>query len=71
MLNLDFSILVEEFGDVRVSDQLLHFAAFWITRPSFQAVELLPNGTSIPVTNANRLQYVQLVAEYYLNNQVR
>lgn len=33
-------------------------------------VELKPGGASIPVTNASRVEYINLVANYKLNKQV-
>ncbi|KAI9228988.1 MAG: hypothetical protein DHS80DRAFT_14661 [Piptocephalis tieghemiana] len=35
-----------------------------------RVVELTPGGSSIPVTRANRLQYVYLMANYRLNRQI-
>lgn len=46
-----------------------------VTRPSicvfFQVVELKPGGKDIPVTTANRIAYIHLVADYRLNKQIR
>ncbi|XP_006002235.1 ubiquitin-protein ligase E3C isoform X2 [Latimeria chalumnae] len=36
-----------------------------------QVVELKPDGKDIPVTNANRIAYIHLVADYRLNKQIR
>ncbi|XP_067628842.1 ubiquitin-protein ligase E3C [Eurosta solidaginis] len=36
-----------------------------------QVVELKPNGQSIPVTTSNRIEYLQLMADYKLNVQIR
>ncbi|CAD7011370.1 unnamed protein product [Ceratitis capitata] len=36
-----------------------------------QVVELKPNGQSIPVTASNRIEYLQLMADYKLNVQIR
>ena len=33
--------------------------------------ELKPNGSLIPVTNENRIEYIHLVADYKLNRQIR
>lgn len=47
---------------------------FTVTNSSFgqtQVVELKPNGRSIPVTNSNRIEYLQLMADYKLNIQIR
>uniref|UniRef100_A0A8B9HWV1 HECT-type E3 ubiquitin transferase n=1 Tax=Astyanax mexicanus TaxID=7994 RepID=A0A8B9HWV1_ASTMX len=37
----------------------------------FQVVELKPGGKDIPVTTANRIAYIHLVADYRLNKQIR
>lgn len=34
-------------------------------------VELKPGGKDIPVTSANRIAYIHLVADYRLNKQIR
>ena len=36
-----------------------------------QVVELLPNGAKIPVTNENKLQYLDLLAQHRLANSVK
>lgn len=36
-----------------------------------QVVELKPGGKDIPVTTANRIAYIHLVADYRLNKQIR
>ncbi|EJT98849.1 HECT-domain-containing protein [Dacryopinax primogenitus] len=36
-----------------------------------RTIELLPNGSNIPVTRDNRLRYIALVASYRLNVQIR
>uniref|UniRef100_A0A0A1XNT7 Ubiquitin-protein ligase E3C n=1 Tax=Zeugodacus cucurbitae TaxID=28588 RepID=A0A0A1XNT7_ZEUCU len=36
-----------------------------------QVIELKPNGQSIPVTASNRIEYLQLMADYKLNVQIR
>jgi len=51
-LNLDFSVVIEELGEVQILD-------------------LKPNGSKLPVTNANRLEYTQLMAEFYLYHQIK
>ncbi|KAI8970934.1 hypothetical protein BDB01DRAFT_812998 [Pilobolus umbonatus] len=35
-----------------------------------RVIELIPNGSHIPVTNQNRIQYIYLVANYRLNVQI-
>ena len=34
-------------------------------------IDLLPNGSKIPVTNDNKLQYLDLLAQHRLANSVR
>ncbi|DBA00336.1 TPA: hypothetical protein N0F65_001531 [Lagenidium giganteum] len=34
-------------------------------------VEIIPGGANIPVTNQNKTRYIHLVADYYLNVQIR
>lgn len=46
---------------------LSHFHLFVF----FQVVELKPGGKDIPVTTANRIAYIHLVADYRLNKQIR
>ncbi|UXI17889.1 transmembrane protein 147-like [Sarcoptes scabiei] len=36
-----------------------------------QIEELKPNGSNIPVTNQNRIEYIHLMADYKLNKQIR
>ncbi|KAM6490051.1 HECT domain containing protein [Amanita muscaria] len=36
-----------------------------------KTVELVPDGSNIPVTRENRLQYIQLVSHYRLSRQIR
>lgn len=36
-----------------------------------QVVELKPGGKDIPVSTANRIAYIHLVADYRLNKQIR
>eukprot|EP00951_Prasinocladus_malaysianus_P033294 scaffold329053_cov34-Prasinocladus_malaysianus.AAC.1 len=36
-----------------------------------QEIELIPDGANVTVTNANRLQYVALVADWHLNGGSR
>lgn len=36
-----------------------------------EVVELKPNGSKIPVTRENKIEYVHLVADYRLNKQIR
>lgn len=46
----------------------------WVSRRPhfpFQVVELKCGGKDIPVTSANRIAYIHLVADYRLNRQIR
>ena len=36
-----------------------------------KSVDLIPNGSNIPVTRENRLQYIYLVAHYRLTKQIK
>ena len=36
-----------------------------------KTVDLMPNGSNIPVTRENRLQYIYLVAHYRLTKQIK
>ncbi|KAH6892749.1 ubiquitin protein ligase [Coprinopsis sp. MPI-PUGE-AT-0042] len=36
-----------------------------------QTIELIPNGTNIPVTKSNRLDYITLVSHYKLKKQIK
>ncbi len=56
-------------GNVR--DLELDFTTVQASFGESKVVELKPNGASIPVTNATRVEYVNLVANYKLNRQVR
>lgn len=44
---------------------------FFLCLFSLQVVELKPGGKDIPVTTANRIAYIHLVADYRLNKQIR
>lgn len=43
---------------------------FTVTRHDGKTIELVPDGSNIPVTNQNRLQYIYAVADYKLNKQI-
>ncbi|KAI9264431.1 hypothetical protein BY458DRAFT_556842 [Sporodiniella umbellata] len=54
--------------DANVEDLSLDFT---ITQSeNGNTVELVPNGSQVPVTNINRIQYIYLVANYRLNVQI-
>ena len=47
---------------------------FTVTQDDFgvaRSVELIPNGSNIPVTKENRLKYIYLVSLYKLSRQIR
>jgi ubiquitin-protein ligase E3 C len=47
---------------------------FTVTQDEFgvaRSVELIPNGSNIPVTKENRLKYIYLVSLYKLSRQIR
>lgn len=47
---------------------------FTVTQDEFgiaKSVELVPNGSNIPVTKENRLKYIYLVSLYKLSRQIR
>jgi len=56
-------------GDV--SELNLDFTVASSSLGQTQIVELKPQGQSIPVTNSNRIEYLQLIADYKLNVQIR
>ena len=36
-----------------------------------KTIDLLPNGSNIPVTKKNRLQYINLISHYRLTRQIK
>lgn len=56
-------------GDV--SDLNLDFTISNNDLDEHEVVELKPNGSKIPVTHENKIEYVHLVADYRLNKQIR
>lgn len=56
-------------GDV--SELNLDFTVVSNSLGHTQVQELKPNGQSIPVTSSNRIEYLQLMADYKLNVQIR
>ena len=56
-------------GDVK--DMELDFTMVSEEIGKTQVEELKPNGSSILVTNDNRIEYIHLVADYKLNRQIR
>ncbi|KAK2865818.1 hypothetical protein Q7C36_001874 [Tachysurus vachellii] len=58
-LGLNFTIVNNDLGEA----QIIYI--------SLSVVELKPGGKDIPVTKANRIAYILLVADYWLNKQIR
>ncbi|EDV37490.1 uncharacterized protein Dana_GF11384 [Drosophila ananassae] len=56
-------------GDV--SELNLDFTVASSSLGQTQIVDLKPQGQSIPVSNSNRIEYLQLIADYKLNVQIR
>lgn len=56
-------------GDV--SELNLDFTVASSSLGQTQVVELKPQGQSTPVTNSNRIEYLQLIANYKLNVQIK
>ncbi|XP_055923583.1 ubiquitin-protein ligase E3C [Eupeodes corollae] len=56
-------------GDV--SELNLDFTVVTSSLGQTQVQDLKPNGQSIPVTSSNRIEYIQLIADYKLNKQIR
>ncbi|XP_075165628.1 ubiquitin-protein ligase E3C [Haematobia irritans] len=57
--------------DGDVSELNLDFTVASSSFGQTQVIELKPQGQSIPVTNSNRIEYLQLMADYKLNQQIR
>ena len=36
-----------------------------------KTIDLIPNGSNIPVTKENRLQYINLISHYRLSKQIK
>uniref|UniRef100_A0A1A9WVS9 HECT-type E3 ubiquitin transferase n=1 Tax=Glossina brevipalpis TaxID=37001 RepID=A0A1A9WVS9_9MUSC len=56
-------------GDV--AELNLDFTVASSTLGKMQVLELKPQGQNFPVTNSNRIEYIQLMADYKLNIQIR
>lgn len=56
--------------DGNVEDLSLDFTVTHDEMGSSKTIELVPNGSQVPVTNQNRIQYIYLVANYRLNVQI-
>lgn len=57
--------------DGNVEDLSLDFTSTHLdTNGKSVVVDLIPNGSNIPVTNQNRIQYIYLIANYRLNVQI-
>jgi len=66
----NFLTLKHYTGDVQ-EDFGLNFTVVDEVYGEYRVRELIPGGTGIPVTNRNRLQYLQAVVHYRLNTQIR
>lgn len=53
-----------------MEDLSLDFTVTHDEMGSSKTIELVPNGSQVPVTNQNRIQYIYLVANYRLNVQI-
>lgn len=60
-----------KFYDGNVSDLQLDFTIVQYLYGKNTVVDLKPNGSSIPVTNESRIEYINLVANYKLNTQIQ
>lgn len=67
--NSDITQLWSELRHVKPSE--LMKMKLWSHTSLTQVVELKPGGKDIPVTTANRIAYIHLVADYRLNKQIR
>jgi ubiquitin-protein ligase E3 C len=56
--------------DGNVEDLSLDFTSTHLENGQSVNVDLIPNGSNIPVTNQNRIQYIYAVAHYRLNVQI-
>lgn len=56
--------------DGNVEDLSLDFTSTHLENGKSVNVDLIPNGSNIPVTNQNRIQYIYLIANYRLNVQI-
>uniref|UniRef100_A0A8D8U9V2 Ubiquitin-protein ligase E3C n=1 Tax=Cacopsylla melanoneura TaxID=428564 RepID=A0A8D8U9V2_9HEMI len=54
-----------------VTDLGLDFTVLCDELGERRIIELKPQGSNIPVTNVNRIEYIHLVADYYLNRRIR
>ncbi|KAJ3307475.1 hypothetical protein HDV03_000123 [Kappamyces sp. JEL0829] len=53
-----------------VEDLCLSFSLTMQTDGETKSIDLIPNGSAIPVTKANRMQYIYLVVNHKLNVQI-
>ncbi|RUS15775.1 hypothetical protein BC937DRAFT_92006, partial [Endogone sp. FLAS-F59071] len=56
--------------DGNVEDLALDFTVTSSEFGKSDIIDLIPNGRNIPVTNANRIRYIHLMADYRLNTQI-
>lgn len=69
MLHKNLLSLKAYEGDV--SELGLYFTIVCDELGETREEDLKPNGSNIPVTSANRLEYIQLMADFKLNKQIR
>ncbi|MEQ2173915.1 hypothetical protein GOODEAATRI_002497 [Goodea atripinnis] len=77
-LGLNFTVVNNDLGEAQLKAEETSSAVLRPNRyvePLFaqglNVVELKPGGKDIPVTTANRIAYIHLVADYRLNKQIR
>ncbi|KAI8083324.1 uncharacterized protein B0P05DRAFT_610573 [Gilbertella persicaria] len=56
--------------DGNVEDLSLDFTSTHMENGKSITIELIPNGSQVPVTNTNRIQYIYSMANYKLNVQI-
>ncbi|XP_060526269.1 ubiquitin-protein ligase E3C [Cylas formicarius] len=64
-------LYLRDYSDGDVSDLGLDFTAVNNDLGETTIVELKPNGRNIPVVNENRLEYIQRLADFKLNAQLK
>lgn len=69
MLHKNLLSLKAYEGDV--SELGLYFTIVCDELGETREEDLKPNGSNVPVTSANRLEYIQLMADFKLNKQIR
>jgi ubiquitin-protein ligase E3 C len=70
-LSLNFTIAAEGMSSLFSSVWKEFDGARFIEFGVAQSIELKPNGSNIPVTRENRLEYIFLVSHYRLTKQIK